>query len=98
MQDRVYRAWGILQHARHLEMPDFFALWSAVRSGLSMGLLAGDLEALSQLLSTLLQEQAAAQADNELYQAVQRAATARRAMSGITAVEGKTIGPEEYLA
>ncbi|MBQ9994682.1 MAG: protein arginine kinase [Clostridia bacterium] len=39
--DRIWRAWGILRSARMISSDEFVELYSAVRMGVSMGLLSG---------------------------------------------------------
>ena len=50
MEDSVFRAWGILRHARLLSLDEFFKHWSGVRLGASMGLLSIPTETLDAML------------------------------------------------
>jgi len=50
LDDRIYRAWGILTHARTISSDETLALLSAVRLGIHMGRLRGvDLAAVNEL-------------------------------------------------
>ena len=49
MEDKVFRAWGILMNARLLPLKEFYSLWSALRLGAVLGLVPvapEDLDAL----------------------------------------------------
>jgi len=49
LEDRVFRAWGILQYARLLEAEEFETCWSGARLGAALGLLPCSLQLLDAL-------------------------------------------------
>lgn len=49
-EDSIFRAWGVLKHARLLSLGEFLKLWSGVRMGACMGLLPVTVSALDALL------------------------------------------------
>ncbi len=50
MEDEAGRAWGILRHARLLDVKEFFKLWSSVRVGALAGMLPVDAVSLDAML------------------------------------------------
>ena len=50
VEDKVFRAWGILRSARRMGMEECFQHWSQVRLGAALGLLNADMETLDALL------------------------------------------------
>lgn len=50
LEDQVFRAWGVLQNARILQLNEFYQHWSALRLGVSLELLDLPLTAVDALL------------------------------------------------
>ena len=53
LEDSIFRAWGIMKHARILPLNEFFKHWSGVRLGAAMGLLSVSLETLDAMLDQM---------------------------------------------
>ena len=53
LEDSVFRAWGILRHARILTLDDFFKHWSGIRLGAAMGLLSVPLDTVDAMLDQM---------------------------------------------
>jgi len=49
-EDDIYRAWGLMRHARLMDIKEFYELWSDVRMGAAMELLPVSPETLDRLL------------------------------------------------
>lgn len=49
--DQIFRAWGILLHARRLTQTEFLTYWSKVRLGACAGLLPVDVQVVDSLLN-----------------------------------------------
>ncbi len=50
LEDSVGRAWGILRHARRMELVEFFRHWSQIRMGSALELVPTPIPVLDQLL------------------------------------------------
>ena len=84
-EDTVYRAWGLMKHARLMHMNEFFKLWSSVRMGASMGLLPVTTTALDSLLDEAQDANLCARAESGLNGnalAERRARLIRQTLSG----------------
>ena len=53
LEDSVFRAWGVMRHARILPLNEFFKHWSGVRLGAAMGLLSVSLDTLDAMLDQM---------------------------------------------
>ncbi|MCH5287727.1 MAG: ATP--guanido phosphotransferase [Christensenellaceae bacterium] len=53
LEDSVFRAWGILKHARLLSLNEFFKHWSGIRLGAAMGLLSVSTDTLDAMLDQM---------------------------------------------
>ena len=53
VEDRVFRAYALLQQARIMDMTEFYGLWSSVRMGMLMGLVPDRLTTMDQMLETV---------------------------------------------
>ena len=53
LEDSIFRAWGLMKHARILPLNEFFKHWSGVRLGASMGLLSVSLETHDAMLDQM---------------------------------------------
>ena len=89
VEDKVWRAFGLLAHARVLNSQEFMNLLSAVRLGYSLGLI-GDLPSsfMNQLMITTQPSHLQAEAERELNpdeRDVRRAALVRRRIAELTA-------------
>lgn len=49
-EDAIYRAWGILKHARLMPLREFYVHWSNVRMGAALGRLPVDLSVMDNML------------------------------------------------
>ena len=50
LEDNVFRAWGLLRHARILALGEFFHHWSYIRLGCAMGMLPLSLDTVDSML------------------------------------------------
>jgi len=50
LEDLVFRAWGIMRHARLMTMPEFYQHWSYLRLGAALGLLPLPVQSADALL------------------------------------------------
>ena len=66
IEDRVFRAWGILSGARLIGLDEFYEQWSAIRLGSALGLLWMPLDTLDGLLSELQDNNLLSYADEAL--------------------------------
>lgn len=66
LEDNVFRAVGILTHARLLTAPEMYRHWSALRLGLSLGLVAGSLKAADAMLDEMQDAHLCAWAEQSL--------------------------------
>lgn len=84
LEDTVFRAWGILRHARILTLDEFFKHWSSIRLGAAMGLLSVSLDTLDAMLDQMQEAHLRAYAEKPLEGAALdelRAARVRRMLS-----------------
>ncbi len=50
LEDSIYRAWGVMKHARLMPLNEFYKHWSGVRLGATMGMLPVQLDVLDAML------------------------------------------------
>ena len=53
LEDSIFRAWGVLRHARLLPLNEFFKHWSGVRLGAALGMLSIPLSNLDAMLDQM---------------------------------------------
>ena len=53
LEDSIFRAWGIMKHARILPLSEFFKHWSGIRLGAAMGLLSISTSTLDAMLDQM---------------------------------------------
>ena len=66
MEDSVFRAWGIMRHARILPLKEFFKHWSGIRLGAEMGLLSVSTDTLDAMLDQMQEAHLRAYAEKPL--------------------------------
>lgn len=85
LEDCIYRAWGLLRHARLMSLHEFFKHWSYVRIGSAMGLLPISLDAVDAMLDQVQDAHLQAYAEKPLSKDAlneQRASRVRSLMQG----------------
>ena len=85
LEDSVFRAWGVMKHARILPLNEFFKHWSGIRLGTEMGLLSIPFAHLDAMLDQVQDAHLQAYAEKSLEgQALDelRAKRVRRMLSG----------------
>ena len=53
LEDSIFRAWGVMRHARILTLNEFFKHWSGVRLGAALGMLSTPLSNLDAMLDQM---------------------------------------------
>ena len=66
LEDSVFRAWGIMRHARLLSLNEFFKHWSGIRLGAAMGLLSVSTATLDAMLDQMQEAHLRAYAEKPL--------------------------------
>lgn len=66
LEDSIFRAWGIMKHARILPLNEFFKHWSGIRLGAAMGLLSVSTDTLDAMLDQMQEAHLRAYAEKPL--------------------------------